>query len=139
MGVLWTVWPLDQDIRQWLDTIRVPYPSSEGSRFPSGNEVKNVVTNLSGYEVEITDNGVDGPWQALITQSSGLEEGPWTLLNITNYTGDEEPQEIWFEKGWENLIAHVVDKLATSCGPLVLIPDTSEEPKVIWRGDDGMS
>lgn len=130
MSVLWTVWPLDEDARRWLTEIQVPFPD-QVSRFPVGREIKRALTDLPGYQVEITDNGIGASWQALITSESGADEGPWTLLNVSEYTGDELPQKLWFEKGWKSLITTILKRLAPACGPLVLIPDTGDTPTVI--------
>jgi len=130
MGVFWTVWPLDEDVRRWLTEIQVPFPD-QVSRFPVGGEIKRALTDLPGYQVEITDNGIGASWQALITSESGADEGPWTLLNVSEYTGDELPQKLWFEKGWESLITTILERLVPACGPLVLIPDTGGTPTVI--------
>lgn len=73
MGVLWTVWPLDNETRRWLDEIEVPYPA-KASRFPTGTEIKTALKELADHQVEITDNGKDGSWQALITHLCGADE-----------------------------------------------------------------
>lgn len=130
MGVLWTVWPLDNETRRWLDEIEVPYPA-KASRFPTGTEIKTALKELADHQVEITDNGKDGSWQALITHQCGADEHGWTLLNISEYAGDEQPQNLWFEKGWPSLIVSFLEHLTPRCGPLVLIPDTGEAPVVI--------
>jgi hypothetical protein len=74
---------------------------------------------------------VGATWQASIVAKEGGDTGEWTLLNINEYTGDEKEQELWFEKGWESLIARILRQLAVHSGPLVLIPDTGGEPTVI--------
>ena len=130
MGILWTVWPLDDEMKSWLDEIEVEYPD-KASRFPTGLEIKNALTTLSEYDIKITDNGPGASWQAFIVHKQGGEKGPWTLLNVTKYSGDNEQQKLWFEKGWEELIELVLKKLSVSCGPLVLIPDTGGDPIII--------
>ena len=62
---------------------------------------------------------------------------PWTLLNVTNFNGDETaPHSIWFEKGWPSLILRIVQALSVNCGPLVVIPDTGCAPIVVNSGDN---
>jgi hypothetical protein len=128
MGILWTVWPTDDKMKEWLDSEDIEYPQ-EPSRFPKGKEVKEVLNNLVGYKVKIYDNGIGNTWQADIHSEVKLEE--WTLLNISEYSGDEESQEIWFEKGHEDLIKLILKRLSEICGPLVLIDDAGCEPQVI--------
>jgi hypothetical protein len=129
MGILWTVWPTDDQMKEWLDSEGVEYPKSV-SRFPKGIEVKEVLNNLEGYTVQIFDNGIGNTWQADIHSTAKPEE-IWTLLNISEYSGDDEPQEIWFEKGHEELIKLVLKKISEICGPQVLIADAGGEPQVI--------
>ena len=98
---------------------------------PTGREIKDVIAALSGFDIEIIDNGVGGLWQADIVSKLGGDQGGWTLLNIEEYSGDDEEQELWFEKGWESLIKSILKELSKKSGPLALIPDTGDEPIVI--------
>lgn len=128
MGVLWTVWPLDEQMQAWLGEQGIEFPDKP-SRFPTGGEIKAVLEAFPGA-AEITDNGIGGAYSAFLTLGAADDE-MWTLLQITSFTGDEEPQELWFEKGHEQLIADVLRKLTPACGPLVLIADVGDPPQVI--------
>ena len=131
MGILWTVWPLDDQMRDWLDELDVSYPDAE-SRFPTGSEIKGAVAALSNeYNIVYTDNGVGGPWQAAFSSMDDPERGPWALLNVQEYKGDGEINRFGFEKGWESLNIEIVRAIAQSCGPLVLIDDAGHEPTVV--------
>lgn len=130
MGVLWTVWPIDTQMEAWLDEQGIAHPDA-CSRFPTGCEIKAVLSKLQDFNVEIRDNGIGGSWQAWITSALGGESAEWTLLNISEYSGDPEEQRLWFEKGSESLIRRVIGELAKSTGPLVLIDDASGQPQVI--------
>jgi hypothetical protein len=130
MGILWTVWPLDVEMRSWLDEQEVAYPQTP-SRFPTGTEIKAVVSGLTLHSVEVNDNGLHGPWQALITQKSNNLDPEWALLTISKFSGDDLPQQLWFEKGHEGLIVEILRRLTLSCGPLVLIADVGGVPSVI--------
>ena len=130
MGVLWTVWPLDEQMRNWLEEQSIAYPNVP-SRFPTGAEIKKALGSLNGYNIAITDNGLGASWQASIVHTSGGDKGPWTQLNISHYSGEELPQELWFEKGWESLIKEILQQLTLACGPLTLMADTGVEPVVI--------
>ena len=129
MGVLWTTYPLDDEMKGWLDSQDVWYPDSP-SRFPTGNEIKEALAGLPGVDVQITDNGVGASWQAWIISDTSPEE-MWTLLNISRYSGDDEPQELWFEKGHEQLIKTVLNEICKTSGPIVLMPDTGDPPEVV--------
>jgi hypothetical protein len=128
VGILWTVWPLDDQMKKWLSELSIEHPNVR-TRFPTGNEVKQTLANLEGYRIDVIDNGLSHSWQAWI--ESDREPDKWTLLNITSYSGDDEPQEIWFEKGHEDLIKQLVQLFAQRCGPLVLIADVGGDPMVI--------
>ena len=130
MGILWTVWPLDDKMKAWLDESGVDYPD-QPSRFPTGHEIKRVVTSLETFDVKINDNGLGRTWQANIVAKGGGDTGEWTLLNVTRYSGDEQEQQLWFEKGWEPLIKRILRELTASTGPLVLIADAGGAPQVI--------
>ncbi|WP_144265706.1 hypothetical protein [Pandoraea sp. SD6-2] len=117
-------------MKTWLQELAVPHPNVS-SRFPTGCEVKAALSQLHGFNVEIRDNGIGCIWQASIVSELGGDKGEWTLLNINEYSGDQEPQQLWFEKGRESLIKTVLCHLAKDTGPLVLIDDASSQPQVI--------
>lgn len=130
MRIMWGVWPLDGDMTSYLDDLGIEYPTGQ-SRFPTGLEIQEALREFQGYEVEINDNGLSGTWQAIITRSGVEEEPEWALLNISCYTGDDQPQKLIFDKGHEDLIIRVLRLLTPKCGPLVLIADAGGEPQVI--------
>lgn len=130
MSVLWTVRPVDEAMRNWLDELDVAYPN-KASRFPTGIEIKAILAALSDYDVSINDLGIGAPWQAAIVHKSGDRVGPWTTLNIVSYTGDELPQQLSFARGSEKLVTETLQRLSKKCGPLVLIADRDSAPMVI--------
>ncbi len=132
MGVLWTVWPLDDEMTGWLDRLEIDYPKV-ASRFPTGAEIKAVLADLDEFETDITDNGLGSMWQVYVSAKMlPPGDGAWTVLNITEYSGDDREQNLCFEKGWEELILLILSKLSEECGPLVLVPDTGEDPSIIY-------
>ena len=130
MGTSWTVWPLSEEMANWLDDTGTPYPSAP-SRFPTGKEIKAVLGDLHDFDIRINDNGIGRTWQAHVTSKAGGDVGEWTLLNVLEYTGDDEEQQLYFEKGWESLITRILRDLTARCGPLVLIADSDGTPNVI--------
>lgn len=128
MGVLWTVWPLDEQMTAWLDDQGIAYPT-QPSRFPTGAEIRAVLSSFPG-NVEVTENGDGGPYSAYVTQGMGEAER-WTLLQVTEFTGNSHPQELWFEKGDEELIKDLLQRLTRACGPLALIADVGDPPQII--------
>ncbi|MFZ6876428.1 hypothetical protein ACO0LF_30620 [Undibacterium sp. Di27W] len=130
MGILWTVWPLDEQMKSWLVETGIDYPDTK-SRFPTGIEIKSALSQLKNYDVNITDNGIGHTWQAMINKKEEAMESEWTVLNISEYSGDEHPQKLWFEKGWESLIHQILHNIVPYCGPLVLIADSGDDPVII--------
>jgi hypothetical protein len=116
-------------MNEWLKTESIT-PTQQESRFPTGSEVAHVLRSLADHEVKINNNGIGAHWQGFIS-SKNLPEKYWALLNIREYTGDDLPQEIYFEKGDEELIKLILKKLTYHCGPLVLIADCGGAPQLI--------
>lgn len=131
MGVFWMVWPLDQQMKEWLEETGVSYPKRP-SRWPKGREIKAVLASLCDFDVIVNDNGVGGVWQATIVAKPEGNSSEWTLLNVDQYTGDDEEQNFWFEKGWESLITRILTQLSAYSGPLVLIDDVGGDATVIF-------
>ena len=90
MGILWTVWPLDDGMCTWLDEQGVAY-SRKPSRFPTGTEIKAVVSGLTSHTVKVNDNGLHAAWQALITQDEDQVGQEWAVLTVSDYSGDDLP------------------------------------------------
>ncbi|MEC5126999.1 hypothetical protein VSU19_09575 [Verrucomicrobiales bacterium BCK34] len=131
MGVLYTVTPPTEEVAEWLGDLGVGMPRNSSSRLPLLHEVRTALDSLDGFSVEYTDNGIGSHWQAMVTSVDDPDTGGWTLLNITNRKDDSEPQEIWFEKGFPELIVEILTQISSSCGTLILIPDTGCRPLVI--------
>jgi hypothetical protein len=97
-----TVWPLNPEIKAWLDGIGIEYPDV-ASRSPTGHEIKAVVDRLCLFDVEIIDRGIGARWQATI----------------------------YFERGWPDLMQSILVEFAKQSGPLVLVPSSGDEPIVV--------
>jgi len=115
---------------QWLDEQEVAYPLTP-SRFPTGAEIKAIVSELKGHSVKVRDNGLHAQWQALITPKDDEVDPEWALLTVSDFSGEDLPQQLYFEKGHECLVIEILQRLTPSCGPLVLIDDAGGEPVVI--------
>ena len=114
----------------YLDSQEIDYPEVP-SRFPTGREIQEGLRGLVGYDFEINDNGLSAIWQAMITQAGAAGKLETALLEITCYSGDDQPQKLIFEKGDEELIKKLLRLLIPRCGPLVLIDDAGGAPQVI--------
>jgi hypothetical protein len=131
MGVLYSVFPFDKEVQNWLQEENFFIPDSPNlGRHPTAEEIKFVCESLKGYKTEFNEAQVGGTWQAFI-QSDSDPEAEWTLINMMDYVDEQTPTSIYFEKGWVELIAKVLADLSITCGTLVLMPDTGDPPFVI--------
>lgn len=121
MGVSWTIWPLDDEIRPVLDDMGIDYPDAP-SRWPTGAELKATLAALSGFEIEAADNGPGGPFSATLYR----DETHWALLQVSDFAGDHLAVQPCFEKGHEAVIRPFIARLAIACGPLVAIVNGEE-------------
>jgi hypothetical protein len=137
MGVLYSIVPLDESITPYLRDLGVTLPDSGiPSRNPTPLELRAVAADLTDLSVDL-HSPPGHAWQIMIQGTKDPDNEPWTLLNVTEFNGDEsKPHAIWFEKGWPSLILRVVHALSVRCGPLVIVPDTGCKPIVVSAGDD---
>jgi hypothetical protein len=136
MGVLYTVVPLDDEIADYLRDCGGAVPNANRpARNPTPGEIRAVCDALRGQLVQYNVNP-GSYWQAVVEGATDPNSEPWTLLNISKFSGsEEEPHPIWFEKGWPSLILNILQRLSVSCGPLVVIPDTGEAPIAVTAAD----
>ena len=137
MGVLYSVAPLDNGLRDALPGMGVLRAPAANGRHPTPQELRSVLADLKGYKATFNDPAeVGDTWQASIEDAHDPESGPWTLLNVSEYKGEFEAAEMWFEKGWPDLIVTILVAVTAYTGPLVLLADCGGVPLVIQQGDD---
>jgi hypothetical protein len=132
MGVMYSVFPLRGEMREWLQNQGVDLPAEDG-RNPLPNELVHVLRSLEGYELEESGFSVGAPWTGLVKHKQDPESGGWLCANIINLAEGEN--EFYFEKGSPELILEALARLAFTVGPLVLITDSGDEPLVVRPGD----
>jgi len=131
MGVLYTVWPLDSQMKEWLTSEGIEFPEAP-SRWPTKAEVRNVLGSLSGFNVRYTDNGPNARWDATI--ESPEVETLWTLLHADPEDTSDSSTHVGFEKGEPALIIAILRDLSSSTGPLALMADVGGPPLVVsWK------
>ncbi len=138
MGVLYSVLPYDARMREAVKKLGYagPFPGGEG-RNPTPAEIRHVVAGLDGFKASYNDPPTMGQlWQVTVEDALDPDTGRWTLVNMSKYAGENVPEDIWFEKGWPDLIVRILLRLATTCGALVVVPDTGEAPLVVAVGDE---
>ena len=128
MGVLYTIAPLDEELRSWLVSEGfVGLPSVHG-RWPTPREVRDALARLPGIQVT-WDPAATPPEADLATA-----DGQWTALRLTHHTSDETPCQLYFSKGSQDLITSAILQLAEVTGPLVIYPDTGSDIQVVFGG-----
>lgn len=130
MGVLYTAWPVDQQMTEWLDELDIEAPKA-ASRFPSKVETRNALGALRDLRIKYTDNGPGARWSAFIDCAD--DDTLWTVLHAEPKDGNDDVTEIHFEKGEPALILALLRDLSSVTGPIVLIADTGDAPVVVHR------
>lgn len=133
MGVLYSAFPLDGEVREWLREEGVTAPEVNGCA-PTPNEIRAALDTLDHQTVSY--NISEGVWQAQIDDAASPEEGPWTMINVLEFSDADEPCQFYFEKGWPELIVMIAHRIAQLCGPIVIVPDTGCPPVVVESNSD---
>lgn len=133
MGVLYSAFPIDDDVREWLTEEGIPTPVIDG-RAPTPNELKTALDTLEDEAVSY--NISEGVWQAQIEDATSPATGPWTMINVLQFSDADEPCEFYFAKGWPELIIKVVHRIAQICGPIAIVPDTGCSPVIVEMSSD---
>ncbi|MBN2385148.1 hypothetical protein JXQ70_19920 [bacterium] len=137
MGVIYTVYPIDDRARKAAPDIGLINPPAEDGRHPTPSEIRAVVGDLDGFKASYTEHPIfHKPWQVMVEHAQDPDNGGWTLINVSEYLGEDQPTEIWFEKGWPDLIIRIMVGLSRTCGPLFILPDTGEAALVVRPGDN---
>jgi hypothetical protein len=141
MGVLYVVWPLDDEIRGWVAEVSESTPPPLAGRHPTPAELRTVLNALPDATVQYVGDWSPGDpvCQALVSTGSGPDDGPWTLAELSKVTAEDRPAELTFEKGCPELIILILSRLAVQCGPLVLIDDAGSAPLVVEGGADSVA
>ena len=126
--------PLNDEARDWLANEGIAAPDSDG-RAPTPTELKATLEALDDQSVAYNINTTN--WQAQIDDRQSPETGPWTMLNVSNYSDDpDEPCEFYFTKGWPELIVIILFDISKTCGPFLVVPDTGCPPAVVHADTD---
>lgn len=134
VGVLYSVLPLNDQVRVWLDNEGLEYPRGVEGRRPSPRELAEAAASVDGFKTD-ESTGKDW-WQLSVSGTTDPSREAWTLVNALKFAGRDTPCEFYFEKGWPDLIVKIVRALAAVTGPVVLVPDTGCGPAVIHADVD---
>ncbi len=131
MGVFYIVVPVDDQVRGYLEEIGLACPGPDvRSRNPTPKELRVSVGVLDGIDAEFWE-GSKGELSQIMLSSEVPDSGPWTLMNVNDWCGEQAPCSFSFEKGWPELILAAVVEISRHTGPLVVFPDTGCNPLVV--------
>lgn len=135
MSMLYVVLPLlpdeKDDVVAWLGELGIACPGGE-SRYPTIVEICSVLDHLDGYTTHYsTDSTGRGNWYAEVSQTDQVKSD-WAFLVVSNYSGnDADSHAFCFEHGSPLVMMLILQRLARTCGPLILLPDTGHFPLVV--------
>ncbi|MDA8021199.1 MAG: hypothetical protein MPN21_27500 [Thermoanaerobaculia bacterium] len=133
MGIRYSAFPIDSEVREWLVDEGLPVPQSFG-RAPTPRQLQSILETLADQVVSFNIN--EGVWQAHIDDLKSPEDGLWTVINVLEYSSPDAPCEFYFEKGWPELIIKVAHRIAEQCGPIAIVPDTGCPAAVVEPDSD---
>jgi hypothetical protein len=131
MSVMYSVFPLEHRMREWLEEQNVPLPAVFG-RNPTLAELQGAIASLCSHSTKQTTAVLGQSWEAFVTRNGDPESESWCIARIIKLAEGEN--EFYFEKGSPELIIEVLAKLAEETGPLVLVSDAGDVPLVVEAG-----
>ena len=132
MGVMYSVFPLQAQLCEWLDEQGVAYPDVP-SRNPKLEELKAVIEARPQWRAELSAEVMGKSWNALLTGIPQVGREPWCVLQIIVLQPGEN--EFYFENGDPVMILDFLIGLCEFTGPLVLISDAGDQPLLVQAGD----
>jgi hypothetical protein len=125
-----TVFPLDDERKQWLINKGIDVPNDLGQgRNPTLHELRSALEDLDDHDVDYTISPIS--WQAHVSDM----QGRWASLVVLDRTKpenvEEEPVRFYFENGWEEVIKRVLKSLSLICGPLIFFSNVEMEPMLV--------
>ena len=132
MGVMYSVFPLQAQLCEWLDEQGVAYPDVP-SRNPKLEELKAVIEARPQWRAELSAEVMGKSWNALLTGIPQVGREPWCVLQIIVLQPGEN--EFYFENGDPVMIFDFLVGLCEFTGPLVLISDAGDLPLLVQAGD----
>jgi hypothetical protein len=131
MGVMYSVFPLEEKMHGWLEEQAIAFPTAL-SRNPTLVELQEVIASLESHTATQSPGEVGAPWEALVTRNGDANGQSWFVVRILHLTEGEN--DFYFDKGAPELIIEVLIRLAVKTGPLVLVSDAGDPPLVIQAG-----
>jgi hypothetical protein len=137
VGVSHLVIPASEvDDAAWLrdSGIELPGGGSE-SRWPTPNELKEVLGALAGTTVTFRPNTAGG-WDAEVVDASRGYSGPSVTIWVTGIQDPDRPTRFALHKPDLGLAIAIVERLARLCGPFLMMDDADVRPVLVTAGCD---
>ena len=109
------------DLAKFLESESISLPeTAEPARYPTWPELQATLQQLHQFEVAHGTPNTADQWEVTIHRTDGADI-PDTVMVLTKYTDDQTPLGMWFKSGWPPLVAAIVNRLAATTGPLVIL------------------
>ena len=128
MGVIYSAFPVDECVRDWLADNGEPEPSADG-RAPTAVELRTALDDLAGFDV--TYRPTPKGWDAEIAFPAGAPDAGSTDLWVTEPDDADAPCRFAFHKGSGDVTVRVTYHLAERFGPFAFIVDSDGRPLLI--------
>jgi hypothetical protein len=137
MGVNYIVLPLNKETRQWLDQESVAYPAfATDAVNPTPQEIRAALGNLDGIRADFGATVLGRSWDVVLEAIASPETGPWTMLVLDDYQGEDVRRSIAFHKGWPDLVLAAAKEISRRTGPLLVLEDSEGKPIVVDANSD---
>jgi hypothetical protein len=132
MGVIYTTFPLEDELKEYLDEMDIEYPGTEScSKNPSPNEVLAALTSLDSLNVE--SGFMNGSWQTTVEDEV---RDYYTSIHMHECGKMDDNGSLSFEKGEPRLIIEILKILSEKTGTVALFPDTGDVPLCVYPAID---
>jgi hypothetical protein len=137
MAVRYNILPLAADQLAWLESHGIQVGEvAQASRFPTLNELQQVVSKVSGFRADFAAPSADEPWHVVLDSLQHPGGGMRSVIAVTPYQGDDVPHGFWFEQGWPPLVLGLALQLAVTTGPLIVLATSDGTPALVEAGRD---
>lgn len=145
MGMMWHIRPISSLDAVFLELLQKEgishLPDGEGSRYPTPNEIRQVLDSLEDCNISYGVNKISGmkylyskhqdrwdyfdvepEWVAVIKK---LDNSQTAQIEGVDFMGDEDkPLHFYFDRGSGELALNITEKLSAICGPFIFCTDT---------------
>ncbi len=136
------------DIRKCLADNGLEYPpNADQSRYPTQNEIEDVLRSFSSHEFEsypVSLVATDKPWRQASLFKRAPRESAYAYSEYVTLVAPKPPRDkdspcdFYFSKGDENLNYAILQRVAYQCGPLLCITNGEYDAVIFHRKQPGI-